>query len=61
MTVVELLQCIGWGVLGYAPLWFSFVSGEEDKKDGVSWRLAFSIAMVLQLAALVFAFKAGGR
>lgn len=59
MTVIELLQCFGWGTLAAAPILTAHLSGYEigTNREGAG---ALIFAFILQIAALVCAFKAGG-
>ena len=58
MTVVELLQCVMWGVFVIAPLRMAYIGGAD--KDGDDTELII-LAALLQVTAMVFAYKAGGK
>lgn len=66
MTVLELLQCFGGVILGGLPIFIANRAGQEITRnprgeyEENGFGFGIYIASVLQIAALVCAFKVGG-
>lgn len=65
MTVLELLQCFFWGALAVIPITLALFAGEamadENKANRTEGSMILWIAIFLQIAYGVAAFKAGMR
>lgn len=60
MTVLELFQCVFWGVGSLSPILLGMLSVPSDKDKPPGSGL-LTLAAILQTVMMLAAFKAGGK